>query len=874
MEKINQIPQVFFTDFIAHVHKDGSKQSVEIHLSEVAVICARLAAKINMPLAGELIGLMHDFGKYSRDFQKYIQSATGLLNADLDEDYVDAKGLKGKIDHSSAGAQWIWQRLKQIGLAKGQGELCGQLLALCVASHHSGLIDCIDDNPQQAFAFLRRMGKSDELTHLKECIVHADRAILSRAQELGKKDTVVEMLKPLKQQLTLIQEGLALNQNSNKEHELVAYFELGHFTRFLFSCLIDADRINSADFEFPDNKEYRRLGHIPDWANAIGKLEAHLAKFEVKHPIDHTRQKISNECLIRSKDPQGTYTLSVPTGGGKTLASLRYALHHAKLHTLERIIFIIPYTSIIDQNARVVREILGQQSDGRDWVLEHHSNIEPERQTWLSKLIADNWDAPIIFTTMVQYLEANFNGGTRGVRRLHQLANSVLIFDEIQTLPISCVHLFANSLNFFKKHTRTTSILCTATQPLLNELKNTARGKVELSDNAEIMGQVDQVAQLFDVLERVEILPRLLPQGWSLEKIVDLIITKFEQTQSVLVIVNTKTWAQQLYKACQNRSIAKDSMFHLSTYQCPAHRKVLLDGIAVEKADGSSEQIQDGIRQRLAKKQPVLCISTQLIEAGVDISAATVIRFLAGLDSIAQAAGRCNRHGEQVDAAGNLHKGQMFVINPSDENLDKLIDIKQGRDVSQRIFDEIERGELTGSVLSPQAIQRYFKYYFHSRSDQMNYPFNRKGVDDNLLNLLSVHRRPNERFNLLEQNRQQDSKKPLLSHAFKQAGTVFNVIDAPTRSVIVPYAEGEELIADLGALDPRSADFYKELGLLQRRAQKYSVNVFPHVWQQLQVKHAVREYMDTGIYILEDQCYTNEYGLSIQGEGKMPFLEL
>lgn len=839
--------------FIAHVRQDGAQQSIQMHLSAVAKICAQLADKAKLKSAGELIGLMHDFGKYSSLFQRYIQSATDILKPDTDDDYIEFLDYKGKIDHSTAGAQWIWQNLSQIAKQGGIGELCGQILAVCVASHHSGLIDCLDFDTENPFAFQRRMGKADHKTHLQECIQSADSDVLDKARTLASQMTVKEMYALIK----------SIMANLQRQQPIIGTFELGHYTRFLFSCLIDADRIDSADFEFPANQQHRRLGQIPDWNAAITKLEAHLARFELKHPIDQTRQQISQACLNRAKDPQGTYTLSVPTGGGKTLASLRYALHHAHQHQLERIVFIIPYTSIIEQNARAVREVLGQQPDGRDWILEHHSNIEPERQTWLSKLISDNWDAPIVFTTMVQYLEANFSGGTRSVRRLHQLANSVLIFDEIQTLPIPCVHLFANSLNFFKRYTRTTSILCTATQPLLHQLEHPARGQIELSDNPELMGAVDQVAQLFDVLERVEILPRLTPEGWSLEQIVDLIIDQFEQTQSVLVIVNTKAWAQQLYQACQNRGVAAEHLFHLSTNQCPAHRKVLLDGITAKQADGSVLQTQDGIRQRLAKKQPVLCISTQLIEAGVDISAGTVIRFLAGLDSIAQAAGRCNRHGERMDEAGQPCKGQVFVINPSEENLDKLTEIKEGRTVSERIFGEIERGELLGSVLSLQAIQRYFQYYFYKRSHQMNYPFEKQEIIDNILNLLSENNKKTSESRV--------GKAPLLLQSFKQAGEAFKAIDAPTHTVIVPYADGKTLITDLFGLKPEFPDFYQKLRKLQRQAQKYSVNVFPHVWQKLSEAGAITEVPNTGIYTIEDQYYSDEYGLSVQADGKMDF---
>lgn len=203
-------------------------------------------------------------------------------------------------------------------------------------------------------------------------------------------------------------------------------------------------------------------------------METKLAGFENRYPIDGIRRRISGDCLKRAVDFQGIYTLTVLTGGGKTLASLRYALHHAQKHNLDRIIYIIPYTSIIDQNAQAVREILGE-----NWVLEHHSNLEPEKQSWQDKLLSENWDKPIVFTTMVQFLDAWFGGCTRGALHIHPMTNSVLIFDEIQTLPIKCVHLFCNVLNWLTTFGKSTVVLCTATQPLLGELgvQNFPEGK-------------------------------------------------------------------------------------------------------------------------------------------------------------------------------------------------------------------------------------------------------------------------------------------------------------------------------------------------------------------------------------------------------------
>ena len=402
--------------YIAHIRKSDQKpQSLQTHLTETAEIAKLLAAKLDLDQAGELLGLMHDFGKYSQDFQEYIKSVTGI-NPDAD-DYVLPNGKK--IDHSTAGAQWVYRELRKFGAAQGIGELFGQMLGLCIASHHGeGLIDCLDDEGNAVWK--KRFEKDDELTHLAECEQNADEAVQQKARELVGENLIRSLLKAVKPILS-----------DPASNDKIKEFYLGCLTRFLFSCLIDADRINSSDFEREAQKEVRRLTEKPDWQSAIDKLEAKLAGFENRpveeiKPIDEIRRKISDDCLKRAADSQGIYTLTVPTGGGKTLASLRYALHHAQKHNLDRIIYIIPYTSIIDQNAQALRKILGE-----DWVLEHHSNLEPEKQNWQDKLLSENWDKPIVFTTMVQFLDAWFGGGTRGARHIHPMTNAVLIFDEI-----------------------------------------------------------------------------------------------------------------------------------------------------------------------------------------------------------------------------------------------------------------------------------------------------------------------------------------------------------------------------------------------------------------------------------------------------------
>ena len=694
-------------DSIAHVRKlDGLQQLLIDHLLETSTISGQLAAKLNLGLVGELLGLMHDFGKYSQDFQEYIKSVTGI-NPDAD-DYILPNGKK--IDHSSAGAQWVYRELRKFGKSEhgdkikdnGIGELCGQILGLCIASHHGeGLIDCLDDGGNAVWK--KRFEKADELTHLAECERKADEVVKQKAEKLAGENLIRSLLNAVKPILS--------DQGTNNK---IKEFYLGCLTRFLFSCLIDADRINSSDFEREAQKEVRRLTEKPDWQTAIDQLEAKLAGFENRYPIDEIRRKISDDCLKRAADSQGIYTLTVPTGGGKTLASLRYALYHAQKHNLDRIIYIIPYTSIIDQNAEEVRKIycldLKEDDNGEfhscrecseceKWVLEHHSNLEPEKQSWQDKLLSENWDKPIVFTTMVQFLDAWFGGGTRGARHIHPMTNAVLIFDEIQTLPVKCVHLFCNVLNWLTTFGKSTAVLCTATQPLLGEsgLQNFPEGKREsiaacgllrLPENAEIIGTDEQREELYKKLSRVEIRFNEKAGGWNVEEAGTFLLEQFQTTPSCLFIVNTKKWAQELYQYCQRQNVPSEALFHLSTYQCAAHRKAIFDTI----------------KARLKNGKPVICISTQLIEAGVDISMACVIRALGGLDNIAQAAGRCNRHGEKDG------KGLVWVLNLQEQDFTRVLpDIAIGKDKAGTIFRKF-KGE---DILQPKAMSQYFELYFY-----------------------------------------------------------------------------------------------------------------------------------------------------------------
>ncbi|MCK9388796.1 MAG: CRISPR-associated helicase Cas3' [Sulfuritalea sp.] len=824
-------------NYIAHVRKNGDRQWLRDHLRGVGEKASTNAAKIGLATQGELIGLLHDLGKYSAAFQAYLGSATGILNQDEDEDFVDADRLKGKIDHSTAGAQLVWRELEKRGPV---GQIVGQMLALCIASHHSGLIDCLSSDQRSLGedVFTRRVQKADERSHLVEAWSKVDVAIRERAESLFATPDVVAGLQAWLGRIALAAPGRA-------DKGFVAQQQIGLLVRFLFSCLIDADRLDTAIFEKPRANRHRRQGDYADWPILVGRLEKHLAGLEPHESIDHLRRDISRHCLAGAARERGIFTLSVPTGGGKTLASLRFALHHAARHKMDRIIYVIPFTSIIDQNAEVVRDILEPKEDiaeqGRI-VLEHHSNLTPEVQTWRDKILTENWDAPVIYTTMVQFLETLFGVGTRGARRMHQLANAVLIFDEIQSLPVNCVHLFNNAINFLADHCGSTVVLCTATQPLLDKV-DSSQGAIRLTPNSELM---PDVTALFADLKRVDVINQHKPGGWTQEEVAKLAREETQEAGSCLVIVNTKKAAQAVYLLCQEGSSVP--VFHLSTSLCPAHRKAILREV----------------RESLERREPVLCVSTQLIEAGVDVDFGAVIRYAAGLDSIAQAAGRCNRN--KRNATGRVH-----VVNPQqqDENLDRLIDIRIGRDKTARILNDYEANpaRFNGNLIGPEAMAWYYENYFFARKGDMSYPVSAAtlGHDDNLLNLLSSN--PLASAEYAQRNGQMP--KLYLRQSFKAAAQAFKAIDAPTQGVIVPFCEtGRQLVNDLCAVH----EVEKQYDLL-RRAQQYTVNVFPHQLAKLQEAGAVHPVQEgTGILHLDPRYYSFEFGLVTEPIGPMETL--
>lgn len=805
--------------FLAHIRIENAEkigQSVEDHLIGVSKIASRNAAKIGLGRSGALLGLLHDLGKYSNVFQDYIKSATGLLDQDADN-YVDSKGLKGKIDHSTAGAQYIWNKAKDKEITF---QIAAQLLSLCITSHHSGLIDCLSIEGENSY--LKRINKDYNYTRYLEVIEKVDTSILHKINQiLDGNDWIKEIV-------GFIQKILKGNNS-----EIVLKFNSGLLLRMLYSCLIDADRQDTANFENPRFSFLRQEGNYIHWSNLVNRLEGFYDVLERecnKEKINEIRKSVSNACLKRSQDDSGIFTLTVPTGGGKTLSSLRFALNHAQKHNLDRIVYVIPFTTIIDQNAQTVRNILEvDPSDKGKIVLEHHSNLLPEMVNWKHKTLTENWDAPIVFTTNVQFLDTFFARGTRSVRRMHQLANSVIIFDEIQALPIKTVHLFSNAINFLTQYCNSSVVLCTATQPLLNKVDK-EKGSLCFDSSNEI---IPDVAQLFTALKRVDVLNAIRPHGWSPEDIVALAKSQVKETRSCLIVVNTKKNAAIIYDVCRNST--EYLIIHLSTSMCPAHRMEKLKELKIN----------------LDNKVHLICVSTQLIEAGVDIDFGSVIRFVAGFDSIAQSAGRCNRNGRNKI-------GKVFIVNPKHENIESLNEIKIGKKITERVLREIEdsKSGLPNEYIHPDNFHRYFKYFFFNRAKEMSYPVD-VGREDDLINLLSVNNKSTGEYHRI------NGKAPEMyfRQSFMAAADKFKSIDTITQGIVIPYKEeGKIVIADMF-----SQFGSKEKYSLLKQAQRYTVNIFPNVIKKLVELKALREIPEFGILALSDERYYHpEFGLSTE----------
>ncbi len=615
---------------------------------------------------------------------------------------------------------------------------------------------------------------------------------------------------------------------------------MGQFERLVLSVLVDADRTDTADFM--SNRQTEKIIDKNIWSLFNENMESMCQKFEKRtDSISILRNDISKRCADFANHNVGVCRLIVPTGGGKTYSSLRFAIKYCKEHHKERIFYIAPFMSILEQNSDVIRGIVGEE-----YLLEHHSdafaNINDEDELNKYEIQTDQWAMPVIATTMVQYLNTLFCGQMSSVRRMHRLCNSVIIIDEIQSLPVKCVSLFNLAINFITQIGGASVVLCSATQPALENTNY----KLILDSNESMTGDYTEDFQAFS---RNKILPELTKSGYTFEEAAAYCLDKFYKEGNVLFVVNTKKAVAEIYKILVREASKDIKIVHLSTNMCPEHRRDIIKSLK----DILNKSTQPDSNKNPACPDKVICVTTQLIEAGVDISFPCVIRSLAGMDNIAQAAGRCNR---------NMEFGQccnVYLLNLRDEHLGRLKEIKNAQDVSRQIVNNAGYPDL----LAVRTMTDYFRKLYRSYEDnskEMDYQSNDAGVATTVLSLLSVNQ---NRWNMKDHCR---SESRINKQAFKTAGKNFQVIENNTRQVLVYYnAEAKKLISDLDS----EQGIYDKMQIL-RKAQKYTIQLYEYMLQNLNSKNAVRE-TKAGVLVLREEYYDRDMGF-IPDSNTMEFL--
>jgi CRISPR-associated endonuclease/helicase Cas3 len=799
------------TQFPAHIRVDEQTewvQTVQAHCRETAQIAKKTLSIIHLGSAAYLAGLLHDAGKFTKAFQIYLeQSVHG------------GKTSRGSVNHTFAGVRYL---LLHYHIYKDEDDLAplvAELLAYAVGAHH-GAFDCVDEHGHSGFQ--HRLEKTDI------CYEEATENFLAQCagqEELNRLfDEAVRELSPV-----LLSFCDLAQQNDSYNGEVSFY--LGLLARLMLSAVIEGDRQDTAEF---------MNGIVPPnwsddcqemWQKCLTRVEQKLTEFPSDTPIARARQTVSAQCRVFAEQPGGVFRLNVPTGSGKTLSSLRYALAHAAKWNKSRLIFTSPLLSILDQNAKVLRDYIQDDSI----ILEHHSNVvrSPEVQgTILSgtdaELMMENWFSPIIITTLVQLLDTIFSGKTSCIRRFHALVNSVIVMDEVQTVPPRMLTLFNLAINFLSQVCGATIVLCSATQPCLEQTVHPI--------TVPIRDIVPYDPELWIPFRRTSILDA---GSRRLEDIPNFALEQLETAHSLLLVCNKKDEAAYLYRALSNLGYL---CFHLSAAMCMAHRKQTLADI--------NAALNPENKNRSGK---IICIATQVIEAGVDISFDCVIRLTAGLDNIIQSAGRCNRNGENPQLA------PVYILQCADENLGKLQDIQHAKDASISLLAQfkLHPHDFQDDLSSDGAVQ----YYYHRLYQEMSSKFQDYTIKGkpSIYSLLSLNEVYLEGYGVFA-----------LNQAFKTAGMLFHVFDDETEDVIVPYGEGAKCIADLCSEQAKyKPDYLKEC---LERAKPYTISLFRYQKEELVRQNGLYTICDGKVLALQPQWYHNIIGLSMQAKD-MEYLE-
>ena len=590
-------------------------QLLSEHLNNVAFIASEFAKSFQAACWAKLAGRFHDAGKSSREWQAYLRHVNGI-DDEFKKDYT------GHTEHSIQGARWLFSHSKE----------AGKLLAYCIAGHHGGLPNWL----KEAVSGLK--------ARLDNCPDNIN-------MPLEKPE--FEKILPFK-----------------FTDQYRFGFQLQFFIRMIFSCLVDADFLDTEKFLSPEKSSYRKgypaLRNIYD---SFWESFDSIRKRAAPSYVNIQRESVLKDCLEKANMKPGLFSLTVPTGGGKTLSSMAFALEHAKKFNKRRIIYVIPFTSIIEQNSKVFRQVMGE-----DAVLEHHCNFFPDDTDHKTKLASENWDAPVIVTTNVQFFDSFYSRKPSRCRKLHNVADSVVVFDEIQAIPVEKLKACIEVLKELTMNYNVTALLCTATQPAINQSPEFEAG---LKGINEI---IHDISALFGSLKRTDI----DHIGAVSENDLADEISKHKQ---VLCIVNTRSQALNIYSLLPE----SEGNFHLSALMYPKHRMKKLAQI----------------REQLRKGETCRVVSTQLIEAGVDIDFPVVFRVSAGMDSIVQAAGRCNREGK-------LSSGKVFVFRFEHDTVLPGY-FKQTMQCAEPLYKKYR-----GCLLEPVCINEYFLNYYWLNQEHMD----------------------------------------------------------------------------------------------------------------------------------------------------------
>ncbi len=596
-------------------------------------------------------------------------------------------------------------------------------------------------------------------------------------------------------------------------------FGVGLLARLILSAVIEGDRCDTAAFMNGTGKPIHAENMVPVWEERLEFLEKKLAQFSCDTPVNEARHIISETCREFAENKPGIFRLNVPTGGGKTLSSLRYALAHAARFNKKRLIFVSPLLSILEQNASEIHKYVGD--DGL--ILEHHSNAvqtdNKDGELDKRELLVQSWDSPIIITTLVQLLNTMFGGKTTCIRRFQALCDSVIVIDEVQTVPAKMLTMFNLAIQFLSEHCGATIVLCSATQPELELADHPLREKPR-----EIVPRDEKIWAAFRRTELHRIPNR------RLDELPDLIRSKADATDSLLVVCNKKNEAAYLLKNTESPDYRS---FHLSAAMCMKHRRDVLEAV----------------KDALSKHEKVLCIATQVIEAGVDISFGAVLRLTAGMDSVVQAAGRCNRSGESKTPR------PVYTVNCSDEYLGKLRDIQRGKNASLALFEAFqnEPEKFDGDPFSDKAISYYYKKLYQDMSvGEQDYYIKKENAT--LFDLMAV----NEKY------ADEDCKNVeayCLRQAFKTAGQNFTVFDEDTTDVLVPYGKGAELINKLCSQRCKFDTEYR--AAILKEVGAYTVGVYRYQRKQLEDIGALASVCDGLVLVLKEGFYDKAVGLTV-----------